>query len=48
MKADRSNQVPGAEVEGRKDFNPRFKGEIQTSLESTAMTHRAAEEVLTR
>lgn len=48
MKADRSNQVPGAEVEGRNVFNPRFGDEIQTSLESMAVTHRAAEEVLTR
>lgn len=48
MKVDRSKQVHGAEVEGKKAFNPRFRGEIQTSLESMAVTHRAAEEVLIR
>ena len=48
MKADRSNQVPGAEEEGRKAFNPRLRGEIQTSLERMAVTHSAAEEVLIR
>lgn len=48
MKVDRSNQVPGAEVEGREAFNSRFRGEIQTSLESMAVNHRAAEGVLIR
>lgn len=48
MKVDRSNQVPGAEVEGRKAFNPRLRGEIQTFLESMTVTHRVAEEVLIR
>lgn len=48
MRADRSNQVPGADVEGRNAFNPRFRGEIQTSLESMAVTPRAAEEDVIR